>query len=274
MAERGNRNGLGHQITMLRTLCVLAFVLAYLLLIGVPAVVYSAITGSSERLYRVGLTGIRIALRLAGVRMIICGRENLAADRAVVYMSNHQGNVDPPALLVTLPPIRILVKKELFRIPILGYGMRLCGFIPVNRKSREQAFAAVEEATERLMAGHSFLVFPEGTRSLDGRLLPFKKGVFMMAIRARVPIVPISISGSNKIMQKGKLVIRPGLVRITVHDPIPTAGYSVDDRERLLEQVRAAILEGLEPNEWPIPLMSQSQQGESARRRRFHDNHG
>jgi 1-acyl-sn-glycerol-3-phosphate acyltransferase len=259
---------------MIRTLFVLAFLLVYLLLIGTPLVVFSAITRDSECLYRVSLTGIRIALWLAGVRIAVFGREKLAVDRAVVYMSNHQGNIDPLALLVTLPPIRILVKKELFRVPILGRGMKLRGFIPVNRKSREQAFAAVDEAVEKLQAGHSFLVFPEGTRSSDGRLQPFKKGVFVMAIRAGVPIVPISISGSNKVMQKGKLVIRPGLVRVTVHEPIPTAGYSVDDRERVIEQARAAILEGLDPNEWPIPLMSQSQQGESARRRKFHNHHG
>lgn len=264
MAGRRNRAGFRSGTTMIRAICVLAFMIAYLLFFGMPAVVYSGITRDTEPLYRVALLGIRIALGLAGVRIIVAGRERLATGRAVVFMSNHQGNIDPPALLVTLPPILILVKKELFRIPILGYGMRLRGLVPVNRKSREQAYAAVDEAVGKLKAGFSFLVFPEGTRSQDGRLQPFKKGVFAMAIRAGAPIVPISISGSKRIMQKGRLAIHPGTVRITIHDPIATTGYAIDDRGQLIERVREAILKGLEPEEWPIESQAVSQRGKAA----------
>ncbi len=244
---------------MIRALCVVAFVFFYLLVLGAPVVVYSALTGDNERLFRMGLNGIRLALWLAGVRVVVRGREKLACNRAVVFMSNHQGNFDPPVLLVTLPPMLILVKQELFRIPILGRGMRLRGFVPVNRRSREQAFAAVDEAVQKLKSGFSFLVFPEGTRSQDGRLQPFKKGVFVMAIRAGAPIIPISISGSHQIMEKGKLAIRPGTVQITVHDPISTAEYAVDDREQLADRVREAILTGLEPAEWPVERQPDSQ---------------
>ncbi len=129
--------------------------------------------------------------------------------------------------------------------------MRLRGFIPVDRRNREKAIQAVEAATKALKAGNSFLVFPEGTRSPDGRLQPFKKGVFIMAIQAGASIVPISVSGSNKIMPKGKLEIVPGVIRITFHEPVATAGLTLDDRERLSETVRKAILEGLAPEERP-----------------------
>jgi 1-acyl-sn-glycerol-3-phosphate acyltransferase len=130
--------------------------------------------------------------------------------------------------------------------------MRRRGFVPVDRGNRERAIQAVEQATRSLQAGHSFLVFPEGTRSPDGRLRSFKKGVFLMAIKAGAPIVPISVSGSRKIMPKGKFMISPGTVRITVHDAIPTAGTTIDDRERIMARARQSILSGLAPDEQPL----------------------
>ena len=136
-------------------------------------------------------------------------------------------------------------------MPVLGRGMRARGFIPVDRRNRERAIAAVEQAVAALKAGHSFLAFPEGTRSLDGRLQTFKRGVFMMAIKAGAPIVPISVSGGRKIMPKGEFVIRPGRVRITIHDPIPTAHFDLDERQTVIDLTRQAILTGLAPEEWP-----------------------
>jgi 1-acyl-sn-glycerol-3-phosphate acyltransferase len=166
-------------------------------------------------------------------------------------MANHQSNCDPPALLAVVPRVLVLVKKEFFRVPILGRGMVACGFIPVDRRNREQALGAVEKGVQALKAGRSFLVYPEGTRSPDGRLQPFKKGVFVMAIKAGAPIVPISVSGSNKIMPKGKFVIRPGRVRITFHEPVATEGLAMEDRQAIIERVRQAVLAGLEKDEWP-----------------------
>lgn len=126
------------------------------------------------------------------------------------------------------------------------------GFIPVDRKHREAAIAAVNQAVRSLQAGHSFLVFPEGTRSRDGRLQPLKKGVFIMAMKVGAPILPVSISGSSKIMAKGKFVIHPGRVRITVHDPVPTEGHTLDDRQLIMDRVRQALLAGLAPEECPL----------------------
>ena len=224
---------------------------AYVLTLGPPVLIYAAISGNSDPVYKVGTLGARMALWLAGARLEIHGLDQIPSHRAVVFMANHQSNCDPPALLAVMPPVLVLVKKEFFRVPILGRAMVACGFIPVDRRNREQAVDAVEKGVQALKAGKSFLVYPEGTRSPDGRLQRFKKGVFVMAIKAGAPIVPVSVSGGNKIMPKGKFVIRPGRVRITFHEPVPTEGLTVEDRQVIIDRVRQAILDGLERSEWP-----------------------
>jgi 1-acyl-sn-glycerol-3-phosphate acyltransferase len=239
---------------MIRTLFVTTVVFAYLALVGVPLVLYAVLTRDSEPLYRFGIRGCRLALRLAGIRLEIRGQEKVPTGRAVVFMANHQSMCDPPAVISSLPPVRVLLKKSLFHIPILGTGMKLRGFVPVDRQNREQAMRAVDEAVAALRRGHSFLVYPEGTRSPDGRLLPFKKGAFVMALKAEVPIVPISVSGASRIMRKGAMAIRPGVLRITFHDPIPTQGYSLGDRGIVMELVCMAVISGLAEEEWPLAL--------------------
>jgi 1-acyl-sn-glycerol-3-phosphate acyltransferase len=237
---------------MLRTLLVYAIVFFFILILGPPLLLWSVIAGSTDTLYSVGVFGARAALFMAGVRIMVTGREKIPTGKAVVYMPNHQSNSDPPAVASVLPPVLIMAKREFFRIPIMGTGMRMRGFIPVERSNRERAFAAVDQAVASLKAGHSFLAFPEGTRSRTGRLQSFKKGVFVMAIKAGVPIVPISVSGASKIMRRGDFRIHPGPVRITIHDPVATAGYSIADRSRVAEQVRRAIVSGLLPEEQPL----------------------
>jgi 1-acyl-sn-glycerol-3-phosphate acyltransferase len=234
---------------MIRSIFVISFALAYVLLVGAPYLLYTILTGNTDPIYRVGVLGAKLTLRLAGVQLEVRGHEKIPQGRAVVYMANHQSNCDPPAIVGLLPPVLILVKKEFFRVPILGQAMRLRGFVPIDRKNRGGAIQALEQATRFLMAGHSFLAFPEGTRSGDGRLLPFKKGVFIMAFRAGTPIVPISISGSRKIMPKGEPAIRPGIVRVTFHDAVETQGCTLKDLELIQGRVRAAILSGLASEE-------------------------
>lgn len=236
---------------MLRGLLVITATFCYVLAIGGPLLVYTVLSGRTGLIYRVGVLGARMAVWLAGVRLCVSGRDNIPAGRAVVYMMNHQSNCDPPAVVGCLPPVLILVKKEFFRVPILGRAMRLRGFIPVDRKSREQAIGAIRKAVESLKSGKSILVFPEGTRSPDGRLLPFKKGVFLMAIQAGVPVVPVSISGSRRVMPKGKFAMRPGVVRITFHNPVETRHLSTDGLLQLQRQVREAIVQGLAEDERP-----------------------
>ena len=236
---------------MIRAFLVALLALVLLVTLGLPLIGYSMLTGSAGALYRVGIWGVKVVLRAAGVRLEVHGRENIPAGRAVVFMPNHQGNCDPPAVISVLPRVSAIAKKEFFRVPILGTAMRLCGFIPVDRKNRERAIEAIGAGVKALKEGHSFMVFPEGTRSPDGRLQPFKKGVFVMAIEAGAPIVPISVSGSSKIMRKGEFFIRPGLVRITLHPAVSTGGRAVEDRDAIKEQVRNAILAGLAKDEMP-----------------------
>ncbi|MGD0125935.1 MAG: lysophospholipid acyltransferase family protein [Terriglobia bacterium] len=236
---------------MLRAFLVTFITFAYVLIFGPPVLIYGLLSGNSDPIYRTGILGARMALWLAGVRLEVQGRERIPSGRPAVFMANHQSNCDPPALLSVLPKVLVLVKKEFFRVPVIGNGMTQVGFIRVDRKNREQALDAVERGVLALKAGRSFLVYPEGTRSPDGRLQPFKKGVFVMALKAGAPIVPVSVSGSNKIMPKGKFVMRPGRVRITVHDSVSTEGLTVEDREMVIERVRQAIVTGLEKDEWP-----------------------
>jgi 1-acyl-sn-glycerol-3-phosphate acyltransferase len=236
---------------MIRAFLVTLLTFVYVLILGPPVLIYSAISGNTDPLYRTGIRGARMALWLAGVRLEIHGLERTPRRGAVVFMANHQSNCDPAALLSILPPVLVMVKKEFFRVPIIGRGMVARGFIRVDRRNREQALEAVEKGVEALKAGKSFLVYPEGTRSPDGRLQSFKRGVFVMALQAGAPIVPISVSGSNRIMPKGEFVIRPGRVRITFHEPVPTEGLSVEDRQVIIDRVHQAILAGLEKDEWP-----------------------
>lgn len=246
---------------MIRSLFVISLALAYVLVVGAPYLLYTILTGNTDPIYRVGVLGAKLTLRLAGVRLEVRGLEKIPQERAAVYMANHQSNCDPPAIVSLLPPVLILVKREFFRVPVLGRAMRLRGFIPIDRKNRGGAFQALEQATRFLMAGHSFLAFPEGTRSVDGRLLPFKKGVFIMALKAGAPIVPISISGSRKIMPKGQPVIRPGVVRVMFHDIVETHGCNMEDLESIQDRVRAAILSGLASEERSLEAVASPRVG-------------
>ncbi|HTS71598.1 MAG TPA: lysophospholipid acyltransferase family protein [Terriglobia bacterium] len=236
---------------MIRAIFVTLVTFLYILVIGIPFLIHAWLTGNPETLYRVGVRGARMALWLAGIRIEVCGRENVPRGRAAIYMPNHQSNVDPAAVITVLPRVAVMAKREFFRVPVLGRGMILCGFIPVERKNRERAIAAVERAVSALRAGTSFLGYPEGTRSPDGRLQAFKKGVFVMAIKSGALVVPMSVSGASKIMPKGEPVIRPGRIRITFQQPIDAGNYTMERRGELIQRTHDAIRKGLTPEEWP-----------------------
>jgi 1-acyl-sn-glycerol-3-phosphate acyltransferase len=236
---------------MLRTLIVILVGIVCVILLGGPLLVFAVLTGNTGPLYAAGLFGARLSLRLGGVRIEVRGRERIPTGRAVVFMPNHQSYADPPAVFAQLPPVLVLAKKEFFRVPILGWAMRRRGFIPVDRSNRERAIEAVEAAVKSLKAGNSFLVYPEGTRSPNGRLQSFKQGAFIMAIQAGVPIVPVSISGATRIIPKGSLAVSPGCVRITFHDPVPTDGAAKSDRGAIMTAVQRSIMAGLRTEEWP-----------------------
>jgi len=185
----------------------------------------------------------RDILRAAGTPVVAEGLENIPRDQPVMYASNHSSMFDIWALFATLPgSVRFVAKRELFRIPLLGRAMLAVGHVPIDRSARKSAFAAYDEAARRIRGGTSVVVFPEGTRSRTGDLLPFKNAPFGLAIAAQVPIVPVYVHHTFEILPKGAWRLRPRPIRLLVGPPIPTTGLSPDDRERLREEVRAAMV--------------------------------
>lgn len=198
--------------------------------------------GWKDHLYILGHWGVRLGLALSGIRFRVAGAENIPRDRAAVYCSNHQSNVDPPVVFEALHPrLHILFKAELNRIPLLARAFRHGGFIPIERRNKESAMRSIEAGAASIRSGNSFLIFPEGTRSKTGELLPFKKGGFMMAIRAQAPIVPVAVQGGRAAMRKGSWLIQPVTVSLRVGEPIETAGLTQDDRDELITRVHTKV---------------------------------
>ena len=178
-------------IAAIRSITAYVIVSLWVLLVAPPGMLISLVTGAKKHLYVCGHIGVKMALALTGIRYRVAGREHLPLDRAAVYCANHQSNVDPPILFDALHPMmHILYKAELNKIPVLTRAFRFGGFIPVDRRNKEAAMRSIEAGAGSLRQGNSFLIFPEGTRSRTAELLPFKKGGFIMAIKAAVPIVP------------------------------------------------------------------------------------
>jgi len=193
-------------------------------------------------LYILGRGGVTLGAALAGIRTRVEGLDNVPRNQAVVFCANHQSNVDPPVLFNALHRrLHILFKAELKRLPLLGRAFQVGGFVPIERASRDQSMAAIEQVAESLRAGNSFLTFPEGTRSKTGALLPFKRGPFLMAIKAQVPVVPVAVQGGTASMRKGSRVILPTTVTVRIGAPIPTTGMDLGDRQKLGDLVRDRI---------------------------------
>jgi 1-acyl-sn-glycerol-3-phosphate acyltransferase len=242
---------------MLRTLFIAVFLSIYILIVGPPLLVYTAITKDPDPIYWAGVKGVMFFVRAAGIKVRVRGTERIPPG-VCLFVANHTSSADAPAVVGAIPRrIAVLLKESLFKWPIVGQAFRSAHFIPVNRGAHESAVASVEKATEAMRAGQSFLIYPEGTRSPDGRLQRFKKGAVMMAIKAGVPIVPMVCSGAHRVMEKRSLVIRPGEIVIEFLPPIDAAKYSLDERDVLNNHVHnvmaAALPRDQRPNGFPDP---------------------
>jgi 1-acyl-sn-glycerol-3-phosphate acyltransferase len=184
----------------------------------------------------------RSALLANGVKVKVEGLEQIEGKGPFVFMSNHQGSYDIFALLGHLPfQFKWLVKKELFSIPFFGWTMAAAGYISIDRQGTRETVEAMNQAAQRIREGMSVVIFPEGSRSPDGSIQPFKKGGFTLAMKSKVPIIPISVAGSREIMAKDRLTASSGEIRIKIGNPIETEPYSLKDRNALMERVSETI---------------------------------
>jgi 1-acyl-sn-glycerol-3-phosphate acyltransferase len=214
--------------------------------LGVIAIVISFFNKTGNPVHWLARVWGRSILAVSGIRVSVTGAERIDFDRPYIFMANHQSNLDIPVLLGHLPvQFRWLAKAELFKIPVFGQAMRGAGYISIDRADRPAAFESLQEAREKIRSGCSIVIFPEGTRSLDGSLKPFKKGGFVMAIGAGAPIVPLAVRGTHGIMPKNTWLIRPGDVALYIGEPLATEGYTLESKEALMEAVRNAISRGL-----------------------------
>lgn len=223
--------------------------LGTIVVLGAPAALlfipWAIFTGNATPLYRASQAIVRTGFRLAGIRVETSGAEHVPLDTPCIFMANHVSNLDPPALIPNIPGrTSAFVKRSLMKIPVLGYGMQLGDFIPVDRDgSVDGAIESIRIARGVLQKGIHITTFVEGTRSRDGRMLPFKKGPFYLAMETAAPCIPVSIYGSEGLMAKGSLRIRPGVVHIRFHAAIHPAEFAV--REDLMQAVRESIASGL-----------------------------
>lgn len=233
-------------IALIRTVAAVLFTCVFTFLgalIGFPA---TWLTGSADTLFAIAMWITRSGLSIAGVCIAVEGLEQIDGDATYIFMCNHVSNLDPPILIPKLPRrTSVLVKQELFKIPILGRAMLMADLVPVDRRNREAAVNSMREAEQVMARGLNMTVFPEGTRSRDGRLLPFKKGPFYLAMDSGIPIVPVTILGSELLMPKGSGTIHPGLVRLKFHSPISPTQFA--EKEELIAAVRRGIASGLPP---------------------------
>jgi 1-acyl-sn-glycerol-3-phosphate acyltransferase len=210
-------------------------------LIGFP---WTFISGDISLLYSMFMWGAWNGVRLTGVRVETVGLDRLDVAGTYIFMSNHVSNLDPPILIPLIPRrTSVMVKKELFTYPILGRAMRMGSLVPVDRGNRDAGIEAVKAAKEVIRQGLNMTIYVEGKRSFDGKLLPFKKGPFYLAMECGVPVVPVTIAGTHYAMPKKRFAIKPGRVKVIFHEPIEPKEFG--SREGLMEKVRASIDGGL-----------------------------
>jgi 1-acyl-sn-glycerol-3-phosphate acyltransferase len=231
---------------MIRTLFAWAVGITATVILGIVAILLSLFDSSGNSSHVAARLWGKIQLRTTGSRVTMQGLEHLDSRKSYIVVSNHQSFFDIFSLLGHLPlQFRWIAKAELFRIPLLGWAMTRTGYIPIERDSPKKAYRSMLQAAEKVREGVSILIFPEGTRSPDGLLQPFKKGVFLIALKSQAPILPVAIRGTRNIMRKNDWRAYPGHVEIRIFPPIETAGFSNDKEAELSEQVRNTLQQHL-----------------------------
>jgi 1-acyl-sn-glycerol-3-phosphate acyltransferase len=237
---------------MIRTL-LLAFFFSSAIILALPwLVLWTILTGDPDFMYMTAMKTVRFGNRLAGIRVRALGLENIPA-QPCVFVANHASNMDPLVFIPAIPRrVGILVKRELFRIPIFSAAMMRAQFTPVDRGDRESSGKSVSAAAQILKEGLSYAIFAEGTRSPDGRLRPFKKGGFTIAIAAAVPIVPVSIAGTQRLLPKGGWTIRPGEATVAFGPAVDASEYRLENRAELIQRIESLVAAALPPEQKPL----------------------
>jgi 1-acyl-sn-glycerol-3-phosphate acyltransferase len=191
----------------------------------------------------VGKAAMRLGQKILGLKIEVSGVEKIDRKSTYVFMANHLSFLDGPMLFMLIPQaVRVILKKEVYRIPIVGWGMHHVEFVPVDRKGIRGGKKSIDEASRLIKEkGYSFLIFPEGTRSRDGKIQAFKRGGFFLALESQAPIVPISIKGTFGLMPKGSFFVRRGKIDVAFQSPVSVQGYNRDTMEKLIEKVRSII---------------------------------
>ncbi len=229
---------------MIHTIIMLTFWTIAAPLAALVGFTWTFISGDVSLLYRMFTWGAKSGVQLAGVRVETVGLDRIDSARSYIFMTNHASNLDPPIQIPRIPRrTSVMVKKELFKVPILGRAMRMGSLVPVDRGNREAGIEAVTAAKAVVGQGLNMTIYVEGKRSSDGKLLPFKKGPFYLAMECGVPVVPMTIVGTQHAMPKGRFAIKPGTVQVIFHPPIEPQDFG--DRDGLMEKVRAVIESGL-----------------------------
>jgi 1-acyl-sn-glycerol-3-phosphate acyltransferase len=226
---------------------LLAFVFILLTFLALPVLLVCMLFGLRDGFLAYGCWMMKVGRRILGIKVETAGLERLDAATPYVFMSNHLSFLDGPLLMTVLDrPARVVVKRFVFRIPVLGLGMRYSGYVPLDREGAGAGRKSISRAAFLIREkGYSFLIYPEGTRSRDGRPQRLRRGGFFLALESGAPIVPVTIHGTYELMPRGRWFVRRGPVRITFHEPMPVSGFTPETMPELMEKVRMAVISAL-----------------------------
>jgi len=229
----------------MRTALLVVFYIVLVLAIT-PFIIFSMLAGLRDPLISIGLWAMRVSRRVLGISVEASGIGRIEPGTSYVFMPNHGSFLDGPLVMVLIPGVaRVILKKSILRLPIVGMAMRFVGFVPVDRKGAEGGKKSIARAVSLMRKrGYSFLIFPEGTRTRDGRLGPFRRGGFFLALESGAPIIPVTILGTRELMPKGQWFARRGAVKVVFHEPVPVTGFAPESIGGLMDKVRFAILTG------------------------------